>query len=160
MPDHLDGHALGWKRHKWWVGAGSGALFYSVSKRADDRVHNAINMAMMISGRVLQGLGGLGIRVLIETVECSGDKARESRLARQCCLRRVLKLLLITLSWAGSEYPWSSYQVLVPLFVGRVGLAGFVALEGTPFVPNPMMLVHLFSNQISASVFASLFSTA
>ena len=48
-----------------------------MNKRADDRVHSAVNMAMMISGRVLQGLGGSGISVLVETVVCDLVPLRE-----------------------------------------------------------------------------------
>jgi heme/copper-type cytochrome/quinol oxidase subunit 4 len=65
--------------------------------------------------------------------------------------------VLIALSWAGVEYPWPSYQVLVPLIIGMVALAGFVALEGSRFVANPMMPLRLFRNSISSSVFALTF---
>jgi Major Facilitator Superfamily len=184
-------------------------------------------MAMMISGRVLQGLGGSGISVLVETIVCDLVPLRErgnymamvfgmialgsslgplfgglivsygtwrwafylalpiggsalvllilflhvnydrsntlaTKLGSLDWLGNVVFVgssssVLIALSWAGGKYPWSSYQVLVPLIVGMVALAGFVALEGTPLVPNPMMPLHLFGNRISASVFALTF---
>lgn len=65
--------------------------------------------------------------------------------------------VLIALSWGGGEYPWSSYKVLVPLIIGMIGLIGFVALEATRFIPNPMMPLHLFSNLITAAVFLLTF---
>lgn len=184
-------------------------------------------MAMLISGRVLQGMGGSGITVLVETVVCDlvplrergnymamvfgmialgsalgplfggllvsngswrwafylalpiGGPAlvllilflrvnydRESTLATKVgSLDWVGNVVfvgasssaLIALSWAGGEYPWSSARALVPLIVGMVALAGFVALEGSSWVSNPMMPLHLFDNRISASVFALTF---
>lgn len=66
--------------------------------------------------------------------------------------------VLIALNWAGVQYPWSSWQVLVPLAVGLAGMAGFVALEGNPrLTPTPMMPLHLFSNSISSMVFLLTF---
>ncbi|AEO63916.1 uncharacterized protein THITE_2141906 [Thermothielavioides terrestris NRRL 8126] len=66
--------------------------------------------------------------------------------------------VLIALSWAGSRYAWSSYQVLVPLIVGLAALGAFVALESSSrLVPNPTMPLHLFSHSITAIVFLVTF---
>ncbi|KAI1171152.1 major facilitator superfamily domain-containing protein [Nemania sp. FL0916] len=65
--------------------------------------------------------------------------------------------VLIALSWAGGKYSWSSYEVLVPLVVGIVALAGFVALEGTRFVANPMVPLHLFASRVTSVVFLLTF---
>lgn len=65
--------------------------------------------------------------------------------------------ILIALSWAGAEYPWSSYQVLVPLILGMITLPGFIALEASRFVTNPMMPLHLFRNSVSSPIFALTF---
>ncbi|KIW88576.1 uncharacterized protein Z519_10622 [Cladophialophora bantiana CBS 173.52] len=61
--------------------------------------------------------------------------------------------VLIALSWAGAVYPWSSYHVLVPLVSGLVGLAGFLAFEGSRFAPQPTMPLHLMSNRTSATAY-------
>ncbi|KAK7928318.1 Major Facilitator Superfamily protein [Apiospora marii] len=67
--------------------------------------------------------------------------------------------VLIALSWAGAEHPWSSPQVLVPLLVGAAGLAAFLALEasGPCFAPNPMMPLRLFASRVTGAVFALTF---
>ncbi len=65
----------------------------------------------------------------------------------------AISTVLVALSWAGAVYPWSSYHVLVPLLVGLVGLAGFLAFEGSRFAPQPTMPLHLMSNRTSATAF-------
>lgn len=187
------------------------------------------NMAMLISGRVLQGIGGSGISVLVETVICDLVPLRERgnymalvfgmisvgtalgplfgglivdystwrwafymalpvggpalvllvaflhvNYDRSNTLATKLRALdwlgnvvfigasssvLIALGWAGSggEYGWSSFRVVVPLVVGMVALVGFIVLEGSRFVANPMMPLHLFSNRTSAATFVLTF---
>ncbi|KAH8703892.1 major facilitator superfamily domain-containing protein [Talaromyces proteolyticus] len=187
----------------------------------------ASNMAMMIAGRAIQGVGGSGVGVLCEIIICDLVPLRERGLYMAIVFGMVslgaalgplfgglivsysnwrwafymalpiggpaLVLLvvflhvkydksmtlatklssldwlgnavfigastsvLIALSWAGGEYPWSSYKVLVPLIIGMVSLVGFVALEATPFTANPMMPLHLFANRITAAVFLLTF---
>ncbi|GAW16653.1 hypothetical protein ANO14919_060890 [Xylariales sp. No.14919] len=187
----------------------------------------ATNIATIIAGRAIQGIGGSGISVLCETIICDLVPLRERgnymaimfgmisvgaalgplfggllvtystwRWAfylalpiggpalvllyvflhvnydkSQTLATRISNLdwlgntvfvgastsVLIALSWAGGEYPWSSYEVLVPLVVGAVALAAFVALEATRFVANPMVPLHLFANPITAVVFLLTF---
>ncbi|KAI1862721.1 uncharacterized protein JN550_010058 [Neoarthrinium moseri] len=187
----------------------------------------AINMAMIITGRAIQGLGASGLSVLVETVICDLVPLRErgnymaivfgmitvgtalgpmfgglivsystwrwafyltlpiggvalvllfvflhvnydrsntlaTKISKLDWLGNAIFIgasssVLIALSWAGSEYPWSSYEVLVPLIVGMVALAGFIGLEATHFVANPMMPLHLFANRITSAVFALTF---
>ncbi|KAK5203470.1 hypothetical protein LTR41_010833 [Exophiala xenobiotica] len=61
--------------------------------------------------------------------------------------------VLLALSWAGAVYPWSSYHVIVPLVVGLLSLAGFLAFEGSRFAPQPTMPLKLMSNRTSATAF-------
>lgn len=61
--------------------------------------------------------------------------------------------VLIALSWAGVKYPWSSYKVLVPLIIGIAALVGFVALEGTRFIANPMIPLRFFRSYVVSLVF-------
>ncbi|KAI3396962.1 hypothetical protein diail_11362 [Diaporthe ilicicola] len=187
----------------------------------------ATNMAMLISGRVIQGFGASGLSVLVETVICDLVPLRErgsymamvfgmisvgtalgplfgglivsystwrwafylslpvggpalvllivflhvnydksstlaTRLSSLDWLGNAVFIgascsVLIALGWAGGEYPWSSYEVLVPLIVGMLALAGFVALEATRFVSNPMMPIHLFTNRVTSLVFTITF---
>ncbi|KAJ5714414.1 uncharacterized protein N7483_011595 [Penicillium malachiteum] len=66
--------------------------------------------------------------------------------------------VLIALSWAGSKYPWSAYQVLVPLIVGLAAMGGFIWLQtNARLVPNPIMPIHLFSHSVTALVFLLTF---
>lgn len=37
--------------------------------------------------------------------------------------------IVVALTWAGIQHPWSSAQVLVPLILGLVGLTGFFLYE-------------------------------
>ncbi|KAI0452055.1 major facilitator superfamily domain-containing protein [Xylaria acuta] len=187
----------------------------------------ATNMAMIIAGRAIQGVGGSGVSVLCETIICDLVPLRErgnymaivfgmvsvgaalgplfggllvsystwrwafylalpiggpalvllfvflhvnydksktlaTKLSSLDWLGNTVFVgasssVLIALSWAGGEYPWSSYEVLVPLVVGIVALAGFVALEATRFIANPMIPLHLFANPVTAIVFLLTF---
>lgn len=66
--------------------------------------------------------------------------------------------VLIALSWAGGQHPWSSYQVLVPLLVGLATMGVFLAIEGNArLTPNPIMPLHLFGNSISFTVYLLTF---
>ncbi|GLA93265.1 hypothetical protein AtubIFM61612_010459 [Aspergillus tubingensis] len=66
--------------------------------------------------------------------------------------------VLIALSWGGSQYPWSSFRVIVPLVLGFVGFAVFFLYEASPrYCPNPTMPLHLFANRTSATAFGLTF---
>ena len=191
-------------------------------------MHRANNMASMIGGRAIQGIGGSGIGVLCEMIICDLVPLRErgtylgmvlgmvglgaalgplfgGLLIRYSTWRwafymglpiggaslvllylffhvkydksstlatKVSKLdwlgnavfigattpVLVALSWAGGKYPWSAYQVLVPLIIGLVAIGGFVWLQtNARVVPNPIMPIHLFSHSVTAIVFLLTF---
>ncbi|WEW56053.1 hypothetical protein PRK78_001488 [Emydomyces testavorans] len=65
--------------------------------------------------------------------------------------------ILISLSWAGALYPWSSYRVIVPLVLGFAGLIGYLCFEGSPLCQDPTMPLHLFSNRTSLTAFILTF---
>ncbi|KAF2868540.1 major facilitator superfamily domain-containing protein [Massariosphaeria phaeospora] len=188
----------------------------------------ASNMAAMIAGRAIQGIGGAGIGVLCEIVICDLVPLRErgtymgavfgmvgigaalgplfggllvsystwrwafymtlpiggvavvmlflflqvkydksqtwaNKLSSLDWLGNMVFVagtvpVLIALGWAGGQHPWSSYQVLVPLFVGLATMGAFIVLEGnTHLAPNPIMPLHLFGNSISSIVFLLTF---
>lgn len=202
--------------------------FFPWLSQADSTLHRATNMAMMIAGRAVQGIGGSGIAVLCEVVICDLVPLRErgtymaivfgmvtlgaalgplfggllvsystwrwafymalpiggvslvlliaflnvkydknrtlaTKLSSLDWLGNAVFIggcspVLIALSWAGGQYAWSSYQVLVPLIIGLATLGGFVVLEGNArLTPNPMMPLYLFSHSITAVVFLLTF---
>ncbi|KAG8906510.1 hypothetical protein FRB99_006730 [Tulasnella sp. 403] len=53
---------------------------------------------------------------------------------------------VIALTWAGIKYPWNSYQTLVPLVLGLLGLGGFFVYEGK-FAQEPVVPLELFNNR-------------
>ncbi|KAI1126743.1 major facilitator superfamily protein [Nemania abortiva] len=66
--------------------------------------------------------------------------------------------ILIALAWAGAVHPWASYQVLVPLILGFVGIIGFLFFEGSRFAPQaPTIPLRLFSNRTSFFAFILTF---
>lgn len=54
--------------------------------------------------------------------------------------------VLLALSWAGVDYPWSSWRVLVPLVLGLVGLFLFYAHQRSRFCQEPSIPTKLFSS--------------
>ncbi|CAI7648541.1 unnamed protein product [Penicillium glandicola] len=54
--------------------------------------------------------------------------------------------VLLALSWAGVDYPWSSWRVLVPLVLGLAGLFLFYAHQRSRFCPEPSIPTKLFSS--------------
>ncbi|KAG8672460.1 hypothetical protein FPOAC2_05851 [Fusarium poae] len=54
-----------------------------------------------------------------------------------------ITIIVLPLSWAGSLFPWSSWQTLLPMLLGVVVLAVFVWYESKPAVPiMPHRLFH------------------
>ena len=63
---------------------------------------------------------------------------------------------VIGLTWGGVKYPWGSYQVLLPLILGLVGLVAFFAYEA--FVPvEPVVPWGLVNNRTSLSGYIGTF---
>ncbi|KAH9987076.1 MFS general substrate transporter [Xylariaceae sp. FL0662B] len=85
------------------------------------------------------------------------DKLKRIDIAGNSLLVTSTVSVLIALTWAGSEYPWSSYRILIPLIVGLAGLVGFFYLEGSTWVPEPVMPPRLFANRTSAVIYANTF---
>ncbi|KAI1392119.1 MFS general substrate transporter [Hypoxylon trugodes] len=60
--------------------------------------------------------------------------------------------VLIALSWGGTRYEWSSYQILVPLFLGAFGLVLFHLYEGAPWVRDyPTLPERVFKRRAPAA---------
>ncbi|KAJ7641541.1 major facilitator superfamily domain-containing protein [Roridomyces roridus] len=61
--------------------------------------------------------------------------------------------IVIALSWAGIQFPWSSAKVLVPLILGILGLFGFLAYEA--FVSEfPIVPISLLASRTALSGYA------
>ncbi|KAI0022814.1 MFS general substrate transporter [Xylariomycetidae sp. FL0641] len=87
----------------------------------------------------------------------TGDKLKRVDVAGNALLVASTVAVLVALTWAGTEFPWSSYRVLVPLVLGFGGLVGFFFLEGSGWIPEPVMPLRLFANRTSAVIYANTF---
>lgn len=61
-------------------------------------------------------------------------------------LRATVVSVLLALSWAGIDYPWSSWRVLAPLVLGLAGLFLFYAHQRSRFCSEPSIPTKLFSS--------------
>ncbi|KAK5992089.1 Efflux pump FUS6 [Cladobotryum mycophilum] len=140
----------------------------------------ARNSAMMIAGCCVQGVGGGGINLKIELIVSDLVPLRErgafmgvvfavfsigtalgpfiggailkkiDYLGNAILIGSVVSVL-IALSWAGTKYPWTSFYVLVPLFLGVFGLVLFHVYESMPWVKNPALPSRIFTRLIPAA---------
>ncbi|KAI1779316.1 MFS general substrate transporter [Hypoxylon cercidicola] len=108
-------------------------------------------------GGVSFSLLWLFLRVKWDKETKTRDKLKRIDVARNSLLVASTVSVLIALTWAGSEYPWSSYRVLVPLIIGLFGLVGFFCLEGSTWVAEPVMPLRLFANRTSAVIYVNTF---
>ncbi|CAG9939996.1 unnamed protein product [Clonostachys rosea f. rosea IK726] len=60
-----------------------------------------------------------------------------------------IAIFVIPLSWAGSLFPWASWQTLVPMLLGVVVLVLFIYYEGKP--TEPIMPHRLFHSKTARS---------
>jgi MFS family permease len=65
--------------------------------------------------------------------------------------------LLLSLTYAGTRNPWSSWQTILPLVLGLLGLFGFAAFEAGPWLSAPTMPPRLFRNRTAAGGYATSF---
>ncbi|KAI2882623.1 hypothetical protein CBS11852_9627 [Aspergillus niger] len=110
-------------------------------------------------------IGGAAMVTLFLFLHVKSDRTPDylQRLKRIDWLGNTLFVLsmvsvLIALSWGGSQYPWSSFRVIVPLVLGFAGFAIFLLYEASPkYCLNPTMPLHLFANRTSATAFGLTF---
>ncbi|KAH7133366.1 major facilitator superfamily domain-containing protein [Dactylonectria estremocensis] len=109
-------------------------------------------------------LGGVGMVIAYMFLNLQWDR-EESTMAK---LRRIdyggnailfaaSVSILIALTWAGPVYPWSDARILVPLFLGVAGLAGFVVYEGSGIPVEPVMPVRLFPHRTARIIYFQTF---
>ncbi|KAG8894281.1 hypothetical protein FRC00_009199 [Tulasnella sp. 408] len=65
-------------------------------------------------------------------------------------------LTVVALTWAGVKYPWSSYQVLVPLILGVALTAAFFVYEAK-FAIEPVVPWELVNNRTAFSGYVGVF---
>ena len=98
---------------------------------------------------------------LVLKVQYKKDTARNSLkrvdFSGNALLIASVVAVLLALTWGGTENPWSSWRILVPLILGSLGLAAFLAIESTSLIPEPTMPLRLFSNRTSLSSFGLTF---
>ncbi|KAF8160345.1 iron permease [Mycena galopus ATCC 62051] len=63
---------------------------------------------------------------------------------------------VISLTWAGIIYPWSSIRILLPLILGLCGLGVFLAYE-FHYAKYPIVSIQYLSNRTSLSGYAQTF---
>lgn len=74
--------------------------------------------------------------------------------------------ILVALSWADTRYAWSSWQIILPLVLGFLGMATFFVYEGsalcTKLCPrgSPTMPPRMFANRTSCVALLSTFLAA
>ena len=59
-------------------------------------------------------------------------------------------LAILALTWGGAAYAWSSYQVLIPLLLGFVGIGLFVWYEAK-VAQEPVIPIRLVKSRTSMS---------
>ena len=109
-------------------------------------------------------IGGAAMFTLIAFLRVKSDNTGnyKMRLKQIDWLGNVVFVLsmvsvLIALSWAGSQYPWSSFRVIVPLVMGFAGFGIFVVYEASKYCVSPTMPLHIFSNRTSGTAFTLTF---
>jgi hypothetical protein len=65
--------------------------------------------------------------------------------------------ILYATTYGGTREPWSSWRIIVPLVLGLLGLVGFVFLENSKFILEPVVPPRLFNNRTSVTIFAVTF---
>jgi EmrB/QacA subfamily drug resistance transporter len=67
-----------------------------------------------------------------------------------------LTIFLIPITWGGVMYSWTSWQTLLPLITGAVGLIGFCLYEGT-YATYTILPMHLFRNRSTSICYFTTF---
>ncbi|KAG8946148.1 hypothetical protein FRC04_012003 [Tulasnella sp. 424] len=122
----------------------------------------ASSMSMLIAGRAIQGIGGGGILATTEIVVADLVPLRQRGAymgaigAGNLFVIAGTTLSIVALTWAGAKHPWSSYQVLVPLILGLVLIAGFFIYEAKVPV-EPVVPWDLVNNRTSFLGYATTF---
>jgi EmrB/QacA subfamily drug resistance transporter len=66
-------------------------------------------------------------------------------------------MILVALAYAGTLWPWDSYNSVATLLFGIFGMVAFVFYEESNYCPHPTIPMRLFRNRTSAAAFAITF---
>ncbi|KAL2848896.1 DNA repair protein RAD50 [Aspergillus pseudoustus] len=109
-------------------------------------------------------IGGFALVLLFLFLHTSykRDATFAQRLKRIDYLGNILIMgataaVLCALTYGGSRYPWGSWRIVVPLVLGLVGMAVFMAFEGSRFCREPVVPPRLFNNRTSLVVFVNTY---
>ena len=109
-------------------------------------------------------VGGLALILLTAFLQVNYDKETNfiARIKRIDWIGNLIFIpsvvsILIALSWAGTKFAWSSFQIIVPLVLGLLGLLVFLFYESSRFCVEPTMPLHLFTNRTSMTAFVLTF---
>lgn len=109
-------------------------------------------------------VGGLALILLVVFLQVNYEKrtsftARLKKIDWTGTVIFVLSMvsILIALSWAGTNYAWSSFRIILPLVLGLLGCVAFLFYEGSKFCLEPTMPLHLFKRRTSITAFILTF---
>ncbi|KAF1840231.1 MFS general substrate transporter [Cucurbitaria berberidis CBS 394.84] len=68
-----------------------------------------------------------------------------------------VSMILVALAYAGTLWPWDSYNSIATLLFGVFGIVVFVFYEESNYCPHPTIPLRLFRNRTSAAAFAITF---
>ncbi|CAN9184181.1 unnamed protein product [Alternaria alternata] len=141
----------------------------------------AHNGAVLIAGRIVQGLGTGGIDLYAEMILCDivplrkrgpylaikhvtfaigttlvfvKEELKKVDYVGSGMLTGSVLMLLVALSTGGAPRPWSHSSVVVPMIFGVLGLVGFGFWERCSYCKYPIMPPHIFSNRTTNIAFA------
>ncbi|KAF7897360.1 hypothetical protein EAF00_005588 [Botryotinia globosa] len=81
------------------------------------------------------------LRVKLDRESDVWDRLGRIDVIGNCLLVESTVSILIALTWAGSLHAWPSFRVIVPLILGLVGLVGFIWVESSGWILEPVMYV-------------------
>ncbi|GAB7322831.1 hypothetical protein MBLNU13_g05398t2 [Cladosporium sp. NU13] len=88
------------------------------------------------------------------------EKLKRIDFAGNAILMASTTLLLYTLTYGGTRFPWSSTTVILPLVTGFSGMVLFVIFEKWGWAQEPVIPLRLFANRTAAVIFINTFLSA
>jgi hypothetical protein len=65
--------------------------------------------------------------------------------------------ILLSLTYGGTVYAWSSWRSIVPLILGLSGLIGFQVFESSKYCLDPTLPIRIFQNRTTSIALALTF---
>jgi hypothetical protein len=84
-------------------------------------------------------------------------KVQTRRLHWKRYIHRIYVAILVSLTWGGTTYPWSSTKVILLLILGFLGLGVFVCYESSKYCIEPTRPAHLLKDRNTAAAFTLIF---